>query len=84
MGREDIAWVALVTLLLIGGLIIGQRFWHLPEDVQPTPVSEAREPFRQWFWEARSLDLIVQVGLAFAGALSVAALLPRGREDEDG
>jgi hypothetical protein len=34
-------------------------------------------------WQSRSLDLAVQVGLIFVGALGIAALLPRGREDDD-
>jgi len=33
--------------------------------------------FRQWLWERRSLDLAVQVGLIFVGALGIAALLPK-------
>ena len=39
--------------------------------------------FRQWFWESRSLDLAAQVGLIFVGALGIAALLPRGKEENE-
>ncbi len=35
-----------------------------------------KEGFRDWFWEHRGLDLVVQVLLVFAGALGIAAVLP--------
>ena len=34
-------------------------------------------------WESRSLDLVAQVGLIFVGALGIAALLPKGKGDEE-
>jgi hypothetical protein len=74
--REHIAWLGIVTLLLGVGLLIGRRFLS-PGDGVDVGL------FRQWFWESRSLDLLVQVGLVFAGALGIAALLPRGREEEE-
>lgn len=64
--------VALAIILLLGGLLLGRFFVSFP------PVSDG---FRTLFWEERALDLAVQVGLIFAGALGVAALLPRNRED---
>jgi len=88
VSREDIVWIGLAIALLIGGFWIGRRF------VSPQPIAQGvREiqglevgavSFRQWFWEKRSLDLAVQVGLILGGALGIAALLPRGREDEEG
>ena len=74
MNREHAAWIGTVVVLLVAGLLIGQHFLSTPDDAQITP-------FRQWFWESRSLDLVAQVGLIFAGALGIAALLPRGKED---
>lgn len=37
--------------------------------------------FRDWLWQYRGLDLVVQVLLVFAGALGIAAILPM--EDGD-
>ena len=48
----------------------------------PTPAA-ADNGYRAWFWSHRSLDLAIQIGLVFAGALGVAAILPREREDND-
>jgi hypothetical protein len=82
VSREDIPWIAVMVVLLIAGLLLGQQYLRRSEHARETetPV-EGQEPFRQWFWEARSLDLVVQVGLIFGGALGIAALLPR-REEE--
>jgi hypothetical protein len=45
------------------------------------PAKEATlETFREWLWGTRSMDLAVQVGIIFVGALGIAALLPRGDE----
>ncbi len=76
MNREHIAWAGAVVVLLIAGLLIGQQFLAPPDDAQIAP-------FRQWFWESRSLDLVAQVGLIFAGALGIAALLPRDKEENE-
>ena len=74
MNREHIAWAGTVAVLLIAGLLISRQFLAPPDDAQIAP-------FRQWFWESRSLDLAAQVGLIFVGALGIAALLPRDKED---
>ncbi|MDY7078678.1 MAG: hypothetical protein SXV54_17330, partial [Chloroflexota bacterium] len=66
MNREHATWVGAVIVLLTVGLLIGQHFLAPPEDTQIAP-------FRQWFWESRSLDLAAQVGLIFVGALGIAA-----------
>jgi hypothetical protein len=73
MNRENLPWLGLALLLLVGGWFISQRTLASP----PASV-EARETFREWLWGARSLDLAVQVGIVFVGALGIAALLPRG------
>ena len=66
----------MAILLLTAGLAIGLRFL--------TPAGPtAAEGFRSWFWEYRSLDLLVQVGLIFAGALGITALLPLGSEGDE-
>jgi len=84
MDREHVAWVGVVVVLLIAGLLIGQQFMAPPDDARvgqrPEPVEGS---FRQWFWESRSLDLAAQVGLIFVGALGIAALLPKGKGDDE-
>ena len=72
--REHVAWAGVVVVLLITGLLIGRQFLAPPDDARIAS-------FRQWFWESRSLDLVAQVGLIFVGALGIAALLPRDKED---
>ena len=67
-------WAGVATVLVVVGLLIGQRFSPPASDI-------AASQFRSWFWENRGLDLVAQVGLVFAGALGIAALLPRGNED---
>jgi hypothetical protein len=82
MSRDDIPWIGLLAALLIGSLLIGQRFLHEPGDVSvPQDRAGGWETFRQWLWAHRSLDLVVQAGLILVGALGIAALLPRSKED---
>jgi hypothetical protein len=76
MNHEYAAWIGVVVVLLIVGLLIGQQFLAPPDDAHVGS-------FRWWFWESRSLDLVAQVGLIFVGALGIAALLPRSRENEE-
>lgn len=84
MSREDIPWITVVILLLIGGFLIGQRFGGSSENVQVAPDPVPGEgTFRQWLWGNRTLDLAVQVGLILGGALGIAALLPKSREDDE-
>jgi hypothetical protein len=77
VGREDLIWIGLVLVLLIVGLLLGQRL--LGTQSNDGGPREAMA-FRQWLWESRSLDLAVQVGLILTGALAIAALLPREGE----
>ena len=79
---EYLTWIVLVTALLIGGFVMGQRFVASPEDAATAAPMEGESTFKDWFWESRSLDLAVQVGLIFVGALGITALLPRSEEDE--
>ncbi|MBN1584475.1 MAG: hypothetical protein JXA89_27465 [Anaerolineae bacterium] len=78
MNRERLFWIVLFTLLLVGGMLIGQN-------TRRKSASSAEldaDSFRIWFWQNRTLDLIVQVGLIFGGALGIAALLPGERENQ--
>lgn len=68
--------------VVIGVLVILTAGWLLFRALNsPESVSTADDGFRAWFWEKRGLDLVVQMILVFAGALGIAAILPR--EDED-
>jgi hypothetical protein len=81
VSRERITWIVVVTVLLLAaGLLIGRRFLR---DAGEAPADEPDSSFREWFWESRALDLVAQVGLIFAGALGIAALLPREKEVDD-
>ena len=76
MSRDDLPWLGLAILLLAVGWFASQRL------LGTAPTGEqAVETFREWLWGTRSLDLAVQVGIIFVGALGIAALLPRGDED---
>jgi hypothetical protein len=90
--REQITWIGAVVVLLIASLLIGRQVLVPPDDAHvarwPAPTfPEQRQrvegSFREWFWESRSLDLAVQVGLILVGALGIATLLPRGREERE-
>lgn len=72
MLRRRLFWLVIVVIL-IGGLLGGRG--HVTETGPP-------DTFRTWLWTHRTLDLIVQVGLIFAGALGVRAILPGDREEE--
>jgi hypothetical protein len=80
VSRDRALWFGVIASLLIVGLLIGQWFLRSPADAADAPLSE--DSFRLSFWVNRRLDLLAQVGLILAGALGIAALLPRGRDDE--
>ncbi len=75
MRSERLIWAGLVVVVLLAGWLVGRTLD--PEDRRDTQEATA---FRAWFWERRTLDLLAQVGLLFAGALGVAALLPSRAE----
>jgi len=77
MNPERALQVGVVAILLIVGLLVGWYFNAAPEGASDTATSNI---FREWFWEQRSLDLLVQVALIFVGALGVAAVLPKHGE----
>ena len=79
MSRENWPWLGLALLLLVGG------WWASHRLLVSTPADlEEVETFREWLWGTRSLDLAVQVGIVFVGALGIAALLPREDDDPHG
>jgi len=79
MKREYAVWLIIVLVLVAAGVLLGR--WLVAEapakelDLQPKDAA-----FREWFWERRTLDLVTQVALIFAGALGIAAILP-GNQD---
>ena len=77
MKREHLIWVGAALAAVTAGLLISQTA-ALPAGVEQDSL------FRQWLWDRRALDLLAQVGLILVGALGIAALLPRGREDREG
>lgn len=69
------AWFAVLFLLVAG--------WALFRLLNSGDFAIYVETgFRDWFWQYRGLDLVVQVLLVFAGALGIAAILPMEDEDE--
>ena len=75
MKREHTVWIVAIGGLLLIGFLIGRS--------SGTPQPYADDTFRAWLWEHRSLDLLTQVGLILVGALGVAAVLPRHRDDHE-
>jgi hypothetical protein len=81
--RERLLWLLMLAVLLVGGPILG-RLLGAPPEGRADAVAVSTD-VRVWLWERRVVDLIAQVGLIFAGALGVAALLPsNARRDPDG
>lgn len=81
MKRETAIWFVVALILLIVGTSIGRWATNKDSDLFFSEPGGGTA-FRQWFWERRTLDLMTQVGLIFAGALGVAALLP-GQSESD-
>ena len=78
MTREQLVGVVVIVLLLMGGFLVGRALRPDPSiDMGvPDPTEPADPGFREWLWERRTFDLMTQVGLIFAGALGIAAILP--------
>jgi hypothetical protein len=76
--KSRLIWGAVVVVALVAGWLMGRLF---PPDADHAVQEDAA--FRAWFWERRTLDLLAQAGLIFAGALGVAALLPGYQEMRD-
>ena len=73
MKRSWIFRIVIVVSLLSMG-------WIAFRWLNPGSLTEG-EGFQYWLWNFRSLDIITQVLLMFAGALAIAAILP-GEEDD--
>jgi len=69
MRRRFTSWAFLLAVFLVMGLIVARWLWT-PSTLPPATS------FRVWWWRNRELDLAVHVGLVFAGALGIAALMP--------
>jgi hypothetical protein len=69
----------MLAVMLVGGLAIGRRF-ESPSGGDAGGTEDAGD-LRAWLWERRTMDLIVQACLVFAGALGVAAILPSNARD---
>lgn len=82
MTLEQVLGVTVLLLLLVGGFLIGRALRpDQPIDTAAPDLTAASDQgFRDWLWERRTFDLITQVGLIFAGALGIAAILP-GRDE---
>ncbi len=70
-------------ILLILAIVLLLLGWILFQVTQPgRAIDPGERSFRTWFWEQRALDLAVQIGLVFAGALGIAAILPEEEQDD--
>ncbi len=78
MSRESKILITFALLLLVAGVAVEQ---FLLRDGRTAELQAAS--FREWFWQNRALDLAVQVGLIFVGALGITAVLPDDNGDED-
>ncbi|HCU57982.1 MAG TPA: hypothetical protein DF984_07170 [Anaerolineaceae bacterium] len=75
MKGRTLIYLSIIFILLGSGLIL---FRLLNQNISPT----AEPGFREWLWEARQLDVIVQVLFVFGGALGIAAILPFEGDDD--
>ena len=75
MKKTTYRFVFVVIILLFSG-------WLLFRVLNSAELgNEEASGFSQWFWEKRSLDLVIQIALVFAGALGIAAILPVEEND---
>jgi len=75
--RDAFFMVGTVIVLLLFG-------WFLFRLINGNVSFESVDgSFQAWIWEKRSLDLVVQALLVFAGALGIAAILPLEEDDHD-
>ena len=79
MTRDYVGCLIIAIVLMAVGLLFGR--WLVATTPATVNDIEGSAPaFRNWLWRQRSLDLLTQVSLIFAGALGVAALLPDQEE----
>ena len=73
--KNDRLFLALGIICLVGlGMLTAQIF--------PRSAGVVKQGFGEGLWRWRRLDLMVQVGLVFVGALGIRALLPEEDETE--
>lgn len=73
----------LLVLLLVIGLfaVLGLGFSkQLPVTSDQSPVSNLQSDFATTLWQERGLDMLVQVGLIFAGVMGVLGLLAEQKQ----
>ena len=74
--RLLLGMIGVILLLLLGWL--AYQVWGIDAS------SVQNDGFRDWMWRERRFDLLVQMALVFAGALSIAAILPVKEDDAGG
>ena len=75
MKKRALVYFFVILTLLGTGLFLFRA-------LNPNPALPAESSFREWLWETRQFDLIVQALLVFGGALGIAAILPFEGADE--
>jgi hypothetical protein len=70
-------WGSILGILIL--LFLGWASFRL---MNPGHLEYEMQGFKEWMWEYRSLDLLAQMAVVFAGALGIAAILPVENEDE--
>jgi uncharacterized MnhB-related membrane protein len=76
-GEDAMQAPRLVPRALVGGLalvVVVALAWLLLPVGEGTPAAE-QVPFATMLWEQRGLDVLIQIGLIFAGVLGVLGLL---------
>lgn len=75
MKKRVLVYIFVILTLLGAGMFLFRV-------LNPDPMLQDDPGFREWLWETRQFDLIVQVLLVFGGALGIAAILPFEGADE--
>jgi hypothetical protein len=76
VARDRAVWPILLGIIIVASVLLTRSAPAAPSG------ASVGGSFRALFWGDRGLDLLVQAGLILAGALGIAALLPRGSEEE--
>ena len=75
MKKRALVYIFVILTLLGAGLFLFRT-------LNPDHALPAESGFREWLWETRQFDLVVQVLLVFGGAMGIAAILPFEGADE--
>ena len=76
MSAERVFRVGALLLLVSLSVMLSSR-------MMAATAHESVAAFRSFFWNARALDLLVQMGLTLVGALGIVALLPTLKEYDE-